>query len=601
MDSPLALVIAIPLAVTLLNLFLPVLARKAATVLGIVLGGVLVWRFFDAPPPPLTLFGATAFSIDKLGFLALAFIHILSLIIFIFCLKGLDPRTEKAFLVLYPLTLACANGTVLSSHAMGFLVFWGLSGLTLYGFALLGRGESAQATAKKTFILVGGSDAFLIMGLALMAMKSGWSLLDTRIPLSDPAGGLAFVFLLIAAFAKAGGFPLHTWVPDFSRDAPVESAAFLPASLDKLLGIYLLARMMGGYFEVGLFVRMVVVTLGALTIITAVMMAMVQHNGRRLLGYHAVSQVGYMIMGVASGSALAFAGGLFHLLNNTLYKSNLFLVLGSAEKRAGSQELDDLGGLAKAMPATFIMALIGALSISGIPPFNGFVSKWMIYQGLLEQAGGLGPAYAVWLLVCLILAVFGSALTLASFMKFIHSVFLGRRPDRFEGLREALANQWLATGLLALLCVVFGLFAREIPLRLFIDPAVREAGFDLSAYPGFYRPEFILALFALGFLAGLVVFLLTGKTRSDGAYIGGQSPAEAFRVTGTDFYKEITEMKPFKGIYRQAEKKTFDVYDLGSKATFGLSHLLQKAHAGQLQVYGLFILFGILLFMILAG
>src|SRR4030043_256165 len=208
--------------------------------------------------------------------LAVAFLNI-----FVFCLKGLDAGTEKQFLVLYPLTVAFSSGTVLSGHALGFLVFWGLSGLTLYGFALLGRGENASATAKKTFMLVGGSDAFLIMGLALMAMKSGWSLVGARTPLNDPAGWLAFIFLLMDALATAGGFPLHTWVPDFSRDAPVESAAFLPASLDKLLGIYLITRMMAGSFEVGFFLRMAISTVGAVTVITAVMMAMVQHNGRR--------------------------------------------------------------------------------------------------------------------------------------------------------------------------------------------------------------------------------------------------------------------------------------------------------------------------------
>ncbi len=601
MDNPLVLVIALPLAVAFLNLFLPAVLRKFLILTGIVLGLILIKGFFDVRPPDFELLGAAVLALDKLSLLALTFIHILSLIIFVFCLKGLEAGTEKPFLVLYPLTVAFANGTVLCPNAIGFLVFWGLSGLTLYGFALLGRGENAASTAKKTFIIVGGSDAFLILGLALTGATSGWSLVGPAVPLSSPAGAVAFVCLLIAAFAKAGGFPLHTWVPDFSRDAPVESAAFLPASLDKLLGIYLITRMMSGSFEVGLFLRMTVVSLGALTVIIAVMMAMVQHNGRRLLGYHAVSQVGYMIMGVASGSALAFAGGLFHLLNNTLYKSNLFLALGSVEKRAGTNDLDDLGGLARAMPVTFVMALIGALSISGIPPFNGFFSKWMIYQGLLEKASGLAPGYALWLLVCLVLAVFGSALTLASFMKFLHAVFLGQRPERLAGVKEAPANQWLATGTLALLCVGFGLFAREIPLRMFVLPAAEEAGLAPAGFLGLYSPRLVLLLFALAFLLGLVVFLLTRKTRHDEVYLGGNSPSEAFRVSGTAFYKEITEMRPFKGIYRRAEGKAFDIYDLGSKATFGLSHLLQKAHSGLLQVYILFILFGVVLFMILAG
>jgi len=600
MDNPLVLVIALPLAVGFLNLFLPSLLRKLLIVAGIVLGLILIKGFFDVRPPDFELLGAAALALDKLSLLALAFIQILSLIIFVFCLKGLDAGTEKSFLVLYPLTVAFANGSVLCPNAFGFLVFWGLSGLTLYGFALLGRGENAASTAKKTFIIIGGSDAFLILGLALAGATSGWSLVGTTVPMSSPAGAVAFVCLLIAAFAKAGGFPLHTWVPDFSRDAPVESAAFLPASLDKLLGIYLLTRMMSGYFDIGPFVRMVIVSLGALTVITAVMMAMVQHNGRRLLGYHAVSQVGYMIMGIASGSALAFAGGLFHLLNHTLYKSNLFLSLGSVEKRAGTSDLDDLGGLARAMPLTFVMALIGALSISGIPPFNGFFSKWMIYQGLLEKASGLAPGYALWLLICLVLAVFGSALTLASFMKFLHAVFLGQRPERLAGIKEAPANQWLATGTLAVLCVGFGLFAREIPLRMFVLPAAEEAGMAPAGFLGLYNPRFILLLFALAFVLGLIVFLLTRKTRHDEVYLGGNAQAEIFRVAGTAFYREIAEMKPFKGIYRQAEKKMFDVYDLGSKATFGLSRLLQKAHAGLLQVYVLFILFGVLLFMILA-
>jgi formate hydrogenlyase subunit 3/multisubunit Na+/H+ antiporter MnhD subunit len=601
MANPLVLVVALPLAVAVLNLVLPATARKLFVLASLVAGLVIIKGVFDAPPPHAVLLGSAVLSADRLSVLALAFIFILSLIIFVFCLKGLDAGTEKTFLVLYPLTVSFAAGAVLCPNAFGFLVFWGLSGLTLYGFALLGRGESAAATAKKTFILVGGSDAFLILGLALTGAASGWSLTGGPVSLGEPAGLAGFVCLLVAAFAKAGGFPLHTWVPDFSRDAPVESAALLPASLDKLLGIYLLTRMMAGAFEVGPLARMIVVSLGTLTVILGVMMAMVQHNGRRLLGYHAVSQVGYMIMGVASGSALAFAGGLFHLLNNTLYKSNLFLALGSVEKRAGTNELDELGGLARAMPRTFLAALVGAFAISGVPPFNGFFSKWMIYQGLLEKASTLSKGYAVWLLVCLVLAVFGSALTLASFMKFLHAVFLGQRRERLAGVLEAPANQWLATGVLALLCTGFGLFAREVPLKLFVLPAAEEAGLAPASFLGVYDPRLIFYLFGLAFVLGFIVFAVTRKTRYDEVYLGGNAQAEAFRVAGTGFYREITEMRPFKGIYAQAEKKAFDIYDLGARATFGLSHLLQKAHGGLLQVYVLFILFGALLFLVLAG
>jgi formate hydrogenlyase subunit 3/multisubunit Na+/H+ antiporter MnhD subunit len=598
MDNPILLLVAVPLGVGIINLILPVALRKLTTLAGLVFCGVTVVRLFGGAPAGVDLFGVPVASLDKTAFLALALIQLLGFVILVFCLAGVERRIEKVFFVLYPLTIAFSNGVVVSEHALSFLLFWGLAGLSLYGFALLGGGKDAPAAAKKTFILIGGSDAFLLLGLALMWLKTdgSWSLANPMIPLGDGLAVCAFAFLLVAAFAKAGGFPFHTWVPDFCREAPVESAALLPASLDKLLGIYLLARMMTAYFEVGLTVELIVITLGALTVITAVMMAMIQHNGRRLLGYHAVSQVGYMIMGVGAGSALAFAGGLFHLINHTIYKSNLLLSLGSVEKRSGTNDLDEMGGLGRLMPVTFAAALVGSLSISGIPPFNGFFSKWMIYQGLLEKTAGPGLAkgHQVWLLTCLILAVFGSALTLASFMKFLHAIFLGKRPRRLDGVREAPANQWLATGTLALLCVAFGVFARELPLRLLINPAAEDVGMTGGPSPGFYNPQIILALFALTFVLGLVVFVAVRKVRLDDVYLGGQLPAERFRIVGTEFFNEIRAMRPLKSLFDWAEKKYFDVYDLGSKVTFGFSHGLQKAHPGQLRLYLLFILLGLL-------
>jgi formate hydrogenlyase subunit 3/multisubunit Na+/H+ antiporter MnhD subunit len=349
-------------------------------------------------------------------------------------------------------------------------------------------------------------------------------------------------------------------------------------------------------FVMNILMHLIIVTIGALTLITAVMMAMIQHNGRRLLGYHAVSQVGYMIMGVGSGSILAFAGGLFHMVNHTIYKSNLFLSLGSVEKQTKTNELDYLGGLGKNMPATFIMALVGALSISGIPPFNGFFSKWMIYQGLLEKTRELSAGYQLWMLVCIILAIFGSALTLASFMKYIHAIYLGRRPEIYKDIKETSANQWIATGLLSLLCIVFGIFAIEIPLEKFIYPAIESVGFSVPAFSGLYNPQLIIILFLIGFALGIFIYLLTAKVKYDEVYLGGMSPAEKFRVAGTEFYNEIRNMKPLKSVYDWAEKKYFDIYDVCSKITFGFSHVFQRAHPGQLQLYVLYIIVGMLLF-----
>lgn len=599
--NALSLLVLLPLLVAVINLFLPVPGRKILTFAGVVITLYLSVALFRSPEGSVRIFAEQVFATDHMALFTLLFVQGLSLIILIFSLKGVEAEISGHFFVLYPLTLAFCNGVLLSVHMISFMIFWGLSGLSLYLFALLGQREDSPQTAKKTFIIVGGSDAFLILGFVLMWIlqpAAGWSLGEMQIPLKSSGAYLAFLCLLVAAFAKAGGFPMHSWIPDFSRDAPVESAAFLPASLDKLLGIYLLAKMMISLFTVSLLLNMIVITLGAVTVITAVMMAMIQHNGRKLLGYHAVSQVGYMIMGVGSGSVLAFAGGLFHMVNHTIYKSNLFLSLGAVEKRTGTNELDDLGGLGKVMPLTFIMALVGALSISGIPPFNGFFSKWMIYQGLLERTAELTAGFQLWMLLCLILAVFGSALTLASFMKFLHAVFLGKTLDKYATIREAPANQWLATGILAVLCVGFGLFAVQGPLSQFIYPVLAEAGLEIPEFLGSYSPLLLLGLFSLALLIGLLVYVVAANVRYDEIYLGGMAAEEKFRIVGSEFYNEVRNMAFLRSMYNAAAKKYFDLYDLGGRSTFAFSRLFRRAHPGQLQLYLLYILLGFLVFLL---
>ena len=145
---------------------------------------------------------------------------------------------------------------------------------------------------------------------------------------------------------------------------------------------------------------------GAVTIIYAVMVALVQHDLKRLLGYHAVSQVGYMVLGIGTGNPIGIAGGLFHMVNHAIYKSCLFLSAGAVEKRAHTTDLSKLGGLSKYMPITFVSFLIASLAISGIPPLNGFFSKWMIYQGIIATATNKNPLWIIWL-VC---AMFGLSL-----------------------------------------------------------------------------------------------------------------------------------------------------------------------------------------------
>jgi formate hydrogenlyase subunit 3/multisubunit Na+/H+ antiporter MnhD subunit len=442
----------------------------------------------------------------------------------------------------------------------------------------------------------------MLLGIAIIWHLTGtFTLSDVKLEANTSLAAAAFLCLAIGAFAKAGAMPLHTWIPDSSEVAPVSVMAYLPASLDKLLGIYLLARISLDIFSVrpNSPVSVFLLVVGAVTIIAAVMMALVQHNLKRLLAYHAVSQVGYMVLGIGTANPIGIAGGLFHMVNNAIYKSCLFLSGGSVEKAAGTTELDRLGGLAHVMPITFATCLIASLSISGVPPFNGFFSKWMIYQGLVEMGKSGSRLWVVWLCV----AMFGSALTLASFIKLLFSVFLSPRDPKEKGeadsVGEAPASMWIPQAALAVMCVIFGIFAYRLPIRYFIEPSLAAAGATIS-WSGIWNAPLAAILLLAGLCAG-AVFFAVGKMapiRRSSTFMGGEVLADRSGIKGTAFYNTIKELPVIGALYKLADKKVFDIYEEGSKGTFFLSGILQWLHNGVLPTYVVWCLIGMLLLFI---
>jgi formate hydrogenlyase subunit 3/multisubunit Na+/H+ antiporter MnhD subunit len=558
------------------------------------------------------LFCCRFFKVDFLsGSIALA-IGIFFVLAVIYSLKFMQGK--KGLIRYYGcilLTAIASLGAVFANHLIVLLACWGFLGLPLYLLITMG-GDNATAAAKKAFIIVGGSDAFMLLGIAIFYHLTGTFQMDAiRVPLNasvacscpgEPVlnphlyflAVVSYVCLALASFAKAGAMPLHSWIPDCAESAPAPVVAFLPASVDKLLGIYLLARISLHLFTLHEAMHIFLMLIGALTIIAAVMMALVQHNMKRLLGYHAVSQVGYMILGLGTGNPIGIAGGLFHMLNHAIYKSCLFFTAGNVEYRSGTSELDKLGGLARVMPVTFISTLIASLSISGVPPFNGFFSKWMIYQGLISQFQAGSYTLRVTSILCLVAAMFGSALTLASFMKLIHATFLGRRLSEFTNkrIREVAWSMWLPCVLLAAVCVIFGVFAYQIPLKYLILPAVSRI-----AFLGLWDAGLSTALIIFALVSGALIMQkrLKAATREAEAFTGGESiDPEQNRVTGIEFYNTIKEFPVLKRVYRMAEKGFFDIYEQGKFICFGIGKALQYLHNGVLPTYLVWVLLGMM-------
>ena len=536
------------------------------------------------------------FKLDPLNSFMVLAIGLFSVLTIIYSFGFMKEKGRLRQYYIYIILTAIASlGAVLSNNLLLLLVFWGFLGLTLYLLINIGDEKSSLA-AKKTFIIVGGSDALMLLGIGIIYYLTSTLQMDKiKLELNNNLAVLAYLCIAIACFAKAGAMPFHSWIPDCAEAAPVPVVAFLPASLDKLLGIYLLARISLNLFVMNEVLNIFLMLIGAFTIVAAVMMALVQHNMKRLLGYHAVSQVGYMVLGIGTGNPIGIAGGIFHMLNNSIYKQALFLISGNVENKTGTTDLEKLGGLSKAMPFTYITALIVSLSISGVPPFNGFVSKWMVYQGLITQLRSADYPLRITSILCLVAAMFGSGLTLASFMKLLHATFLGQRNNAItqERYNEVHWTMWLPCIILATLCVIFGIFAYQVPLKYFILPAVSGVAFIGTWYAGLST-----LLIIIGLVLGFLIFGLKGlrpKLREDTVFVGSElRDVQENRVTGTEFYNTIKELGLLRAIYKRAETGFFDIYSQGKKFTFSLSGILQYLHNGILPTYLVWCLLGML-------
>lgn len=502
-------------------------------------------------------------------------------------------RDEGRFFACLCWTVTGGVGAALADDLIWLLICWEIVSLCLYLLLNL-RTDDAPAGAAKTYGLIGFGDAAMLLAIALLGVTQGtFRISDLSIAVNSPLMYVCYLLFVAAALAKAGAIPLHSWIPAAASSASVATFALLPASIDKLLGIYLLATFSLRVFVLDDAMRIVLMTIGAVTILAAVLMAMVQHRLKKLLSFHAVSQVGYMVLGIGTGLPIGIAGGVLHMVNHAIYKSCLFLTAGAVERAGGTDDLNRLGGLAARLPVTFICCLIAALAISGVPPLNGFVSKWLVYQACLSEQSVLG-------VLCLVAAVFGSALTLASFFKVLTTVFWGPTPATLAAPESVWARfaRGLPMTVLAVLCIVFGV-AAQWPLQRLILPSLAGMGvtpeLDVGAAElstgalGLWAPLPATILIVLGMLGGLVLYLL-GRVRQPrvvDTFVGGERPADLpmVKVAATGFYQTIQAQPVLGGALRDGEQSVFDVYRLGGQYGGSLVRVLREVHTGVLSLY----------------
>lgn len=378
---------------------------------------------------------------------------------------------EKGTTRFYMLMLTFIAGLIgLVSAQSLILVYlcWEVIGLCSYFLVGFWYNETAAVNgARKVLVMTHIPGYALLLAILLLYKDAGtffWT--DPAIAAHFTTG--IFLLILIAAMAKSVMFPLHTWIPE-AMNAPTPVSALLHSACYVKAGVYLVARMYSiAQWQPSWNVILMVV--GSATMIVGALFALAQTDLKRLLAFSTISQLGYIMTAFGIGTPFGALAGVFYVFSHGLFKGTLFLCAGAVQHAAGTRDMRQLGGLAKAMPRTTIIWLIAAGAIIGVPMTNGFVAKWLLYDAALAS-GSWAVVIIAWLV---------STFTAFYILKATVSVFYGEPSEYLKGkkIEEASSGMVTGMGILAVFTLVFG-----IAPQFLVDWLARPAMFAMKFEP----------------------------------------------------------------------------------------------------------------------
>jgi formate hydrogenlyase subunit 3/multisubunit Na+/H+ antiporter MnhD subunit len=437
--------------------------------------------------------------------------------------------------LLYGLVTGSMALVTLADNALLFLFAWEVMAVCSFLLVLTEQEKPGVSRAAFTFLAATHVGTFALFALFSWAGNARQSFDFAQWQGLPAAGatGVACLALLLAGFGlKSGLAPLHFWLPGAHAAAPSHVSALMSGVLLKT-GIYGLLRITGLFDAPPAGWGATVLVLGAVSAVLGVVLALAQHDLKRLLAYHSVENIGIIAMGVGLallGRAraepalvlLGFAGATLHVVNHSLFKSLLFLGAGSVQHATGTRDLEHLGGLGARMPSTSLLFLVGAAAISGLPPLNGFVSEWLVALGALrslDRPRGDLVGFAV--LAAPALGLVGG-LAAACFVKVQGAVFLGSpRSAHAARAHESPPAMLLPMAVLALACAAIGL-APSLLLPPLARAAAAWAGLPPSALSGpaaeAGRSAALVSGVALALLAAVAALWLLRRRRLPGPW-----------------------------------------------------------------------------------
>jgi multicomponent Na+:H+ antiporter subunit D len=375
-----------------------------------------------------------------------------------------DATRRFDFVNVLILSVAGMNGIVLVTDLFSLYVFLEITAVSSFILIAFHKDKDALEGAFKYLILSAVATILMLASIALLLLVTG----DTTF--AGVAAGLKaspvnlYSAIAISLFAgglliKGGLVPFHGWLPDAYSSAPASVSVFLAGIVTKTTGVYTIIRLVTSVFGFTPQIQTILLVAGTVSIVFGALAALGQKDFKRMLAYSSISQVGYIIVSLGTGTPLGIAGAVFHLFNHAIFKSQLFINSAAVEEETRTRNMDSMGGLATRMPVTGATSVVGFLSTAGIPPLSGFWSKLIIIIALWTAG------YYVYATI----AVLASILTVAYFLSMQRRVFFGKLAQGMEGIKEAKAGIIIPALILTLITIGVGIFFPLI-LDTFILP-----------------------------------------------------------------------------------------------------------------------------------
>ncbi|RXJ88237.1 proton-conducting transporter membrane subunit [Arcobacter sp. CECT 8985] len=526
---------------------------------------------------------------------------------------------------------------IASSDVFWFIIYWEC--MTLISAYLICFNDSKESLkAIMIYLGIAHIGAMCISAAFLLLASQSGSLEFSsfeHVTLTPLKASVIFILAFIGFGSKAGMFPMHVWLPKAHPAAPTNVSALMSGVMIKvaLFGIIKFCL----WLPVMKWWGLLIIVVGALSALLGVLYALVQHDYKALLAYHSVENIGIILLGLGTGvygiaahmptlAAIGFLAGMYHILNHATFKGLLFLGAGSVLYTTHTKQMDVLGGLARKMPLTAFAFLIGSLSITAIPPLNGFISEWVTYQGMIQGALSEYMSSRVIFVIAVIALALTGALAIMCFVKVYSVIFGGTPRDEkiFNKAKEVPFTMVLGMFILVAGCIAFGLGANVVVENImlvissFSEPYVATNSTVITSPIGsMVSPLLILIVLAISLLIPILIVKLLNanrtKPRQTDPWACGFKYNSRMQMTASPFTGDLRRLLNwlYKSETKVVDKGYFKpvVYETHAKdvwwdllyapiinLTTKSAKLISKMQNGNVNSYSLYILIALCLF-----